>query len=48
MCVDYTDLNIAYPIYMYPLSNINRLINGSLGYRMLNFTNAYSGYNQFG
>lgn len=43
--VDFTDLNIACPKDTYPLPNIDRLIDRSLGYKTLSFMNAYSGYN---
>ncbi|GAU33358.1 hypothetical protein TSUD_364830 [Trifolium subterraneum] len=46
MCVDFTDLNKAYPKDPYPLPNIDRLIDGASGYKMLSFMDAYSGYNQ--
>jgi hypothetical protein len=46
MCVDFTDLNKACPKDPYPLPNIDRLIDGASGYKMLNFMDAYSGYNQ--
>lgn len=47
MCVDLTGMNDVCPKDMYPLSNINRLIDGYSGYLTLNFMDAYSGYNQF-
>lgn len=46
MCVDFTDLNATYPKNPYPLSNIYRLIDRSLGYKTLSFVDAYKGYNQ--
>jgi hypothetical protein len=46
MCVDFTDLNKACPKDPYPLPNIDRLIDGATGYKMLSFMDAYSGYNQ--
>ncbi|CAJ2642757.1 uncharacterized protein LOC123899916 [Trifolium pratense] len=46
MCVDFTDLNKACPKDPYPLPNIDRLIDGTSGYKMLSFMDAYSGYNQ--
>lgn len=45
MCVDFIDLNMAFPKDPYPLSDIDRLIDGSSSYRMLSFMNAYSRYN---
>jgi len=46
MCVDYTDLNKAYPRDAYPLPNIDQLVDGVDGNKVLNFLDAYSGYNQ--
>ncbi|MCI55736.1 gag-pol polyprotein, partial [Trifolium medium] len=43
MCVDFTDLNKACPKDPYPLPNIDRLIDGASGYKMLSFMDAYSG-----
>jgi len=46
MCVDYTDINKACPRDAYPLPNIDRLVDGASGNKVLNFLDAYSGYNQ--
>nr|KYP65368.1 Transposon Ty3-I Gag-Pol polyprotein [Cajanus cajan] len=46
MCVDYTDLNKACPKDLYPLSSIDRLVDGASGHALLSFLDAYSGYNQ--
>jgi len=46
MCMDYTDLNKACPRDAYPLPNIDRLVDGAAGNRVLSFLDAYSGYNQ--
>jgi len=46
MCVDYTDLNKACPSDSYPLPNIDRLVDGAVGNKVLSFLYAYSGYNQ--
>nr|KYP40133.1 Transposon Ty3-I Gag-Pol polyprotein [Cajanus cajan] len=46
MCVDYTDLNKACPKDSYPLSSIDKLIDGAFGHAFLSFLDAYSGYNQ--
>jgi len=46
MCVDYTDLNKACPRDAYPLPNIDRLVDGAAGNKVLCFLDAYSGYNQ--
>lgn len=44
--MDFTDTNQARLKNIYPLPDIDRLINGSLGYRALNFMDVYFGYNQ--
>nr|KYP69397.1 Retrovirus-related Pol polyprotein from transposon 17.6 [Cajanus cajan] len=46
MCVDFTDLNKACPKDSYPLPNIDCLVDGASGYKLLSFLDAYSGYNQ--
>lgn len=46
MFVDFTDMNASYPKDPHLLPNIDRLIDGSSGYRILSFMNTYSGYNQ--
>jgi len=46
MCVNYTDLNKACPRDAYPLPNIDRLIDGAAGNKVLSFLDAYSVYNQ--
>lgn len=44
MCVDYTYLNRAYPKYLYPLPNINNLVDNSSGYKVLSFIDAHFYY----
>ena len=46
MCVDYINLNSACPKDSYPLPNIDRLVDGAAGHKILSFLDAYSGYNQ--
>src|SRR6266487_2252108 len=46
MCVDYTDLNRACPKDVYPLPNMDKLVDNSSGFKLLSFMDAYSGYNQ--
>lgn len=46
MCVDYTDINRAYSKDSYLLLNIDKLVDNSIGYQLLSFLDAYSGYNQ--
>ncbi|GAU41009.1 hypothetical protein TSUD_178480 [Trifolium subterraneum] len=43
MCVDYTDLNRACPKDVYPLPNIDKLVDNSSGFKLLSFMDAYSG-----
>jgi len=45
MCIDYTDLNKACPKDAYPLPSIDRLVDAAAGNRVLNFLDAYFGYN---
>jgi len=45
MCVDYTDLNKACARDAYPLPNIDRLVDGAAGNKVISFLDAYSGYN---
>ena len=37
MCVDYKDLNKACPKDLYPLLNIDRLVDGAAGHKVLSF-----------
>lgn len=46
MCVDYTDLNRAYPENSYSLPNIDKLVDNSAKYKLLTFMDAYSRYKQ--
>ena len=46
MCIDFTDLNKAYPKDSYPLPRINQLVDSTVGHRLLSFMDAFSGYNQ--
>lgn len=46
MCIDFTNLNVPCPKELYPLPNIDRVIDGSLGYKMSSFMDPYFGYNQ--
>ena len=46
MCVDFTDLNKAYPKDSFPFSSIDRLVDASVGHHVLSFMDAFSGYNQ--
>ena len=46
MCVDFTNLNKACPKDLYPLPNIDALVDNASGCKMLSFLDAFSGYNQ--
>ncbi|RDX77100.1 hypothetical protein CR513_42829, partial [Mucuna pruriens] len=46
MCIDYIDLNKACPKDLYPLPNIDLLVDGASGYALLSFMDTYSRYNQ--
>lgn len=46
MCPDYTYLNKACPKDLHPLPSIDCLVDGASGFIILNFLDAYSGYNQ--
>ena len=44
--MDFTDLNKACPKDSYPLPRIDQLVDSIAGHKLLNFMDAYSGYNQ--
>jgi len=46
MCVNFTDLNKAYPRDSYPLSKINKLVDATDRHALLSFMDAFSGYHQ--
>ena len=46
MCVDFTDLNKAFPKDSYPLPRIDQLVDSTAGHQLLSFMDAFSGYNQ--
>jgi hypothetical protein len=46
MCVDFTDLNKAYPKDSFPLLRIDQLVDSTTGHKLLTFMDAFSGYNQ--
>ncbi|XP_050245849.1 uncharacterized protein LOC126693737 [Quercus robur] len=45
MCIDFTDLNKAYPKDSFPLPRINQLVDSTAGHKLLMFMDAFSGYN---
>ena len=46
MCIDFTDLNQAYPKDSFPLPRIDQLVDSMVGHKLLTFMDAFSGYNQ--
>ena len=46
MCVDFTDLNKAYPKDSYLLPRIDQLVESTAGYQLLRFMDAFLKYNQ--
>ena len=46
VCVDYTNLNDAYPKDSFPLPRIDHIVDASVGHGMLSFIDAFSGYHQ--
>ena len=45
MCVDFTDLNKAYPKDNLSLPRIDQLVDATARHGLLSFMDAYSGYN---
>ena len=46
MCVDFTDLNRAYPKDSFPLVRIDQLVDSIADHELLTFMDTFSGYNQ--
>ena len=46
MCVDFTDLNRAYPKDPFPMSRIDQLVNVTVGHPQMSFLDAFQGYHQ--
>ena len=46
MCVDFIDMNKAYPKDSFPLPRINQLVDSIAGHKLLSFMDASSRYNQ--
>ena len=44
--MDFMDLNKACPKDSYPLPHIDQLVDSTAGHQLLNFIDAFSGYNQ--
>ena len=45
ICMDFTNLNKAYPKDIYPLPYIDQLVDSIAGHQFLSFIDAFSGYN---
>ena len=46
MCVDFTNLNKAYPKDSYLLPHIDQLVDSTASHKLLSFMDAFSEYNQ--
>ena len=46
ICVDFIDLNRAYPKDGFPLPRIGQLVDSTAGHELLTFMDAFSSYNQ--
>ncbi|GAA0168663.1 hypothetical protein LIER_23330 [Lithospermum erythrorhizon] len=46
MCTDFTSINKACLKDCYPLPNIDRLVDSSVGYKVVDFLDAFRGYHQ--
>ena len=46
MCVDFTDLNNAFPKDSFPLPRIDQLVDSTAEHKLLTFMDAFSRYNQ--
>ena len=45
LCIDFTDVNRACPKDSFPLPRINLIVDATAGHELLNFMDAYFGYN---
>ena len=46
MCVDFTNLNKAYPKDPFPMSQIDQLVDATVGHPRMSFLDAFQGYHQ--
>ena len=46
LCIDFTDINKAYPKDSFPLPRINLIVGATTGHELLSFMDAFSSYNQ--
>ena len=45
LCIDFTDINRACPKDSFPLPQIDLIVDATAGHELLNFMDAFSGYN---
>ena len=45
-CVDFTDLNKAYPKDPFPMPRIDQLVDVTIGHPQMSFLDAFQGYHQ--
>ena len=46
VCVDFTDLNKAYPKDPFPMSKIDQLVDATVSHPRMSFLDAFQGYHQ--
>ena len=46
LCIDFTEVNRAYPKDSFPLPQIDLIVDATAGHELLSFMDAFSGYNQ--
>ena len=46
LCIDFTDVNRAYPKDSFPLPRIDLIVDATASHELLSFMDAFSGYNQ--
>ena len=46
MCVDFTNLNKAYPKNLFPLPRIEQLVDATVGHPRMSFLDVFQGYHQ--
>ena len=46
VCVDFTDLNKAYPKDPFPMPKIDQLVDATVGHPQMSFLDAFQGYHQ--
>ena len=45
-CIDFIDINRAFPKDSFPLPRIDLIVDATAGHELLSFMDAFSGYNQ--